>query len=302
MKYYLLEADDDPSTGSEISSRDLPRNETAKALIFDITAQQSSATAATRVNLAAQIDQIRIGAAESNRVSEIDGEDLDAFNVLNGNEVNFDSSAADNARVSLGYVYPFDPFCLSPEVDFNQPFGISGNVARKVEIAYAADGSNIDDKRVAIGIVTSPTATSGYVAFHRDAYTVANAVNNFTDVPQPGKLLGVFNFETTSAADVTSDGVHRTGQTIQEQAITINRKDVLGHIYPTTAAAMSGNYTANLTDTGYSFWNLGFTNKVGGLGVPSGSSEIPQNMEIRTKGGSSADATRVYAVTLNTNV
>jgi len=302
MKYYLLEADDNPSTSAEVDSRDLPRTETIKSLVLDITAQQSTTTAATRTNLAAQIDQIRIGAAESNRVSEIDGEDLDAFNVLNGNHTNFHSSTTDNGRVNLGMVYPFDPFCMSPEVDFNQPFGLSGQVARKVEISYAADGSNIDDKRLALGIVTAPTASNGYVAFHRDSFTAANNVNNFTDIPQPGKLLGVFNYETTGADDVTTDGAHRSGQTIQEQAVTINRKDVLGTIYTTTAAAMQGGYETSLTDSGYSFWNLGFTNKVGSLGVPTGNSEIPQNMEIRTKGGSAADACRVYAVTLNTNV
>ena len=60
MKYYLLEADDNPSTSAEVDSRDLPRTETIKSLILDVTAQQSSTTAATRSNLAAQIDQIRI--------------------------------------------------------------------------------------------------------------------------------------------------------------------------------------------------------------------------------------------------
>ena len=85
VKYFLLEQDDNPGTAAETDSRDLPRTETTKALIFDITAQQSATTAATRAAVAAQIDQIRIGAQESNRVSEIDGEDLDAYNVLLGN-------------------------------------------------------------------------------------------------------------------------------------------------------------------------------------------------------------------------
>ena len=301
MKYYLLEQDYNPGSSSETESWDLPRTENIKSLIFDITAQQSSGTAATRSNTAAQLDQIRIGAAESNRVSEIDGEDLDAFNILNGNETNFNSSAADNARITLGMVYALDPFCMNPETQFTQPFGLSGNVARKVEVAFAADGSNIDSKNLSIGIVTTPQATNGYMAFHRDSYTVANNVNNFTDVPQPGKLLGVFNYETTSATDITADGSYRTGQTIQEQSITISRKDVVGHVYTTTMGAMQGGYTANLTDKGYSFWNFGITNAIGNLGIPS-SGEIPQNMEVRTKGGSAADAVRVMPVTLNTNV
>ena len=300
MKYYLLETDDNPGSSAEVESRDLPRTETIKSLIFDITAQQSSGTAATRQNVAGQIDQIRIGAAESNRVSEIDGEDLDAFNVLHGNNTMFNSAASDNARISLGYVYPFDPFALSPECDYNQPFGMSGDVARKVELSYAADGSNIDDKRIAVGIITSPTQTGGYVAFHRDSYTASSGVNNFTDIPQPGKLLGVLNFETTGASDITSDGDHRTTQTIREQSITINRKDVLGPIYTTTMAAHNGNYEGSITDEGYSFWNLGFTNKVGSLGVPT-SGSIPDNMEIRSLGGA-ANAARVYATTLNSNV
>jgi len=47
LKYYLLETDDTPGTGAETFDADLPRTETTKSLIFDVTAQQSAATAAT---------------------------------------------------------------------------------------------------------------------------------------------------------------------------------------------------------------------------------------------------------------
>ena len=103
-------------------------------------------------------------------------------------------------------------------------------------VGATATADGVDDKRMAIGIVTTPAQSSGgYVTFHRDTYTGVNGVNNFTDVVQPGKLLGVHGFETNSWADELTDGDHRTGSDIQEIAITIDRKDVLGPIYPTTS-------------------------------------------------------------------
>jgi len=137
--YYLLEADNNPGAGVETINRDLPRQGVTKALIFDITAQEAgSSVAGTRLNLAAQLDQLRIGAVESARVSEVDGEDLDAFNVLLGNDALHDSqTSADNARQVLGLVYPFDPFMITSRMDYNQGFGIGGNVARKAEPFYS---------------------------------------------------------------------------------------------------------------------------------------------------------------------
>jgi len=310
VKFFLLEADDNPGAGAELDQRDLPRTETTKALIIDITAQQIGATTAvSRENAAAQLDQLRIGAAESNRVSEIDGEDLLNWNILLGNHTPFDSGATDNARVTTGMVYPMDPFMLFPQIDYNQPFGLTGRVARKVEFLYAADGATatadgVDDKRMAIGIVTTPAQSSGgYVAFHRDTYTGVNNVNNFTDVVQPGKLLGVHGFETSSWADELTDGDHRTGSSIQEVAITIDRKDVLGPVYPTTIADFNGQYEiGGPTDEGHFFWNFGMHNRNGALGLPTGNARIPNNMECRQKGGSALGAIRIHTVTLNDNV
>ena len=115
------------------------------------------------------------------------------------------------------------------------------------------------------------------------------------------KLLGVFNFETTGAADITADTEHRTTQTIRSQAITINRKDILGPLYTTTMQFINGQYeTGAINDEGYSLWNLGFRNDNNSLGVPTVGG-IPNEMEIKTSTGA-ADAARVHAVILNTNI
>ena len=307
IKYYLLETDDAPGTGAETDQRDLPRDSTTKALIFDAIAQVNGTSAGTRLTQTAQLDQLRIGAVESNRVGEIDGEDLDAFNVLNGNCTFLDTAAANNSRLSWGMVWPLDPFCIGPNQDLSQNFGIPGTVARKVEFVYAADvitdaGLAIDTKRLAIGILTSSANSNGYLTFARNAFTGATGgTNTFTDIPQPGKLLGVLNFETTGAADITADTEGRTTQSIRQQAITIGRKDVLGPLYTTTGAYMNGNYeTGAISDEGYTFWNLGIRNEVGPLGVPT-NGLIPTDMEVRTSTGA-ADAIRVYPVVLNTNL
>jgi len=185
-------------------------------------------------------------------------------------------------------------------------FGVSGSVARKIEFVYEGDattdaGLQVDDTRLAIGVINNTTqGTGGYTAFHRDAYTSTDGSNNFTDVPQPGKLLGVLNFETTEPGVEVADADHRVNQGIQEQAITVGRKDVLGGIYTTMASYLNGaGEIGAMSDEGFSFWDLGFNNSSGNLGVPTGGS-IPDDMEIRSLAGV-AEATRVHAVTLNTN-
>ena len=307
MKYYLLETDDLPGTGAETDNRDLPRDSVTKCLIFDAAAQTNGTSAGTRLTQTAQLDQLRIGAVESNRVGEVDGEDLDAFNVLMGNYTFLDTAAVNNSRLSWGMVWPTDPFCIGHNQDLSQSFGIPGAVARKVEFLYAADvvtdaGLAIDTKRLAIGIITSSGSSNGYLTFTRNTFTGATGgVNTFTTIPTPGKLLGVLNFETTSAADITTDGDNRSTQSIRQQAITIGRKDVAGPIYTTTAGYIQGSYEIGaLSDEGFSFWNLGIRNEVGPLGIPTTGS-IPRDMEIRTSTGA-ADAIRVYGVILNTNV
>jgi len=308
LQYYLLETDDNPGTAAETDSRDLPRSGVIKALIFDVTAQNNGTSTGDRITRSAQIDQFRIGVVESNRISEIDGEDLDAFNVLRGCYSYMDNGIEDNERISFGFTYPLDPFMIGPNLDFSQPFGLSGSVGRKIEFVYAGDattdaGLQMDDTRMAIGaIVRTGSGTGGYLSFHRDAYTAAaGGVNNFTDVPQPGKLVGVFNFEATNFGEITVDGDHRTTQTIREQSIAINRKDILGPVYTTMSSIINGaaGDLGSGVDEGYSFWNLGINNSSGDLGIPSAGA-IPNNMEIRSAGGA-ATAARVHAVTLNTN-
>ena len=233
LQYYQLETDHDPGTTAETVERDLPRAGITKALIFDVTAQTAGTSAGGRTALTSQLDQISVGVVESNRVSEIDGEDLDAFNVLRGNHALVDTSASNNQRNVFGYTYPFDPFMIGPNMDYSRPFGLPGSVARKIRILYAADattdaGLQLDDKRLAISaIVSTDGSSAGYTAFTRDAFTGATGgVKHYTTVPTSGpnsKLLGVFNFETTSAADITADTEHRTTQTIRTQALTVNR-------------------------------------------------------------------------------
>lgn len=310
LQYYLLETDHNPGTGAETVERDLPRVGVTKALVLDVTAQTNGTSAGGRLALTAQLDQISVGVVESNRVSEIDGEDLDAFNVLRGNHVLIDTSATANQRNSFGMVYPFDPYCLGPNMEYNMPFGVPGSIARKIRILYEADqtvdaGLQLDDKRMAIGaIVRTEQTSAGYISFTRDSYTSTDGADNFTTVPTSGpnsKLLGVLNFETTSAADVTTDGDHRSNQGITEQAISVNRRDILGPIYTTMMQQTNGQYeTGAISDEGFSLWNLGINSPTGNIGVPTVGG-IPNEMEIRSRSGV-AEATRNYAVILNTNV
>jgi len=301
--YYQLDEAIDPGTGTETINRDLPRQGVTKALLFGLSAlENGTSVGATRTDVNAQMDQIRIGAVESNRVSEVDGEDLDEFNVSLGQHNLFDESLVDNSRIIAGSTYPLDPFMIGPYMDYNQGFGIGGNVARKVEIAFAADASQIDGKRVNLGIIvnTSQGSSGGYVTFHINTMQTTADLTDFFDIPQPGRLLGIFNFETTGAADVTADGAHETDQTIEAESITVNRKVQLGPMLTTHFDVINGNFeTGARTDEGYSWWDLGFRNS-GRLGLPQ-ASDIPSNMEVKAKRGDATTEGRVYPVILNTN-
>lgn len=310
LQYYLLETDHNPGTGAETVERDLPRVGVTKALVFDVTAQTNGTSAGARLALTSQLDQISVGVVESNRVSEIDGEDLDAFNVLRGNVPVINVSATNNARNVFGMVYPFDPYCLGPNLDYNRPFGVPGSIARKIRVLYDADattdaGLQLDDKRMAIAaIVRTEQSSAGYLSFTRDAYTTTDNADNFTTVPTSGpnsKLLGVLNFETTEATAVTADGDHRSNQGITEQAITVNRRDILGPIYTTVAQAHNGVYEmGGISNEGFSLWNFGINPNDNNVGVPTVGG-IPNEMEIRSRSGV-AEAARHYACILNTNV
>ena len=133
---------------------------------------------------------------------------------------------------------------------------------------------------------------------------ILQTADNFTTVPTSGpnsKLLAILNFETTGAADVTADGDHRSNQGITEQAITVNRRDILGPIYTTVMQHHNGQYeTGAVSDEGYSLWNLGVNPTDNNMGVPTVGG-IPNEMEIRSRSGV-AEATRNHAVILNTNV
>jgi len=310
LQYYLLETDFNPGTGAETVERDLPRIGVTKALVLDVTAQTNGTSAGGRTALTSQLDQISVGVVESNRVSEIDGEDLDALNVLRGNHALIDTSAVANQRNVFGMVYPFDPFCIGSNLDYNRPFGVPGSIARKLRVLFDADatvdaGLQLDDKRMAIAaIVRTDQGSAGYLTITRDSYTSTDGSDNFTTVPTSGpnsKLLGVLNFETTGAADVTTDGDHRSNQGITEQAITVNRRDILGPIYTTVMQIHNGQYeTGAINDEGYSLWNFGFNAADANIGVPTVGG-IPNEMEIRSRAGV-AEATRNHALILNTNV
>lgn len=302
--WYMLEPDYDPGTAAETINRDLPRDGFTKALIFNMPALVNLTSGAnTLLNYAAQIDQARIGVTESNRVSEIDGEDLFDFNILTDNSPYVENPTTDNNAQTIGMTYALDPFCVGVNVDYNQEYGISAAVARKVEILFAADAFSIDAKTLAIGVVVK-TSTSGstqgrsggYTSFTRDTYTAANNVNNWTTVPQPGQFIGTYCFETN---ETTGQTALRSQNDIQQQAIAINRKDILGPVYPDLVKDFNGQYElGNMADEGHWFWNFGLRNEVGQLGL----GPIPDKLEIRSLGGSDAGAVRVHAVRLNTNV
>jgi len=307
VQSYRLVVDHDPGTGAETKEWDLPsdNNQVIKSLIYDIVAQRDHAsTDPTKENIAAQLDEIKFGVKQSPEISQILGEDLLNDNILMGNRPVTDLGGADDARVSLGMVQALDPFMMSPQIDYRQPYGMPGGIAGKLSVKFAADGNNIDQKKLTVGIITSKVndlggfgSLQGYMTYHKHADTMAVGTEKSYSIPTPGKLLAIHFYETTSFADITTDGDFRSTQTIQEASITRGEKVIQGALPTTTFGIMNGQDVTELTDQGHSLWNLGMHNKVGKLGVPT-NGRITDDMKVKVLGGA-ANAARIYPITLN---
>ena len=303
-KMYRLVTDYDPGTGVETKEFDLPddNKRLLKSVVFDMAGQRNGGADPTRQVVASQIDEVKIGVSENPEVSRILGEDLYNSNVLLGNRPIWDSGGADDARVSLGFVHALDPFSMAPQLDFNQPYGMPGGIAGQLSVKFDADNAAFDGKKLTVGVIHSSIKDlggfgklQGYMTYARHSDTMAVGTEKSYSIPQPGKLLGVQFYETTCFADITGDGDYRSTQTIQEAAIT-RGDDVTHGALPTTMfGIMNGQDVTELTDQGYSFWNLGIHNKLGSLGIKG---RIPSNLKVRVKGGVADDA-RICPITLN---
>ena len=309
VQTYRLVTDHPVGVGAETEEFDLPTDSSQiiKSLIFDLIAQQKGGAAPTKEAVAKQLDEIKFGVRESPEISEILGEDLLNSNILMGNRPISDLGGADNTRISLGMVLPLDPFMMSPQIDYRQPYGLPGKIAGKLSVKFGADPATLDTKKLTVGIITSKisdvvsslASLQGYLTYHKHQEVLAVGSAKSFSIPQPGKLLGVHFFETTSYADVVDDGAGRA-QTIKEVSITRGEKVIQGPIPTTTPAIMNGQDVTELTDQGHSFWNFGIHNKIGQLGVPT-KGRIPDDMKVKVLGGV-ADEARIYPITLNDNL
>ncbi|PBO85763.1 MAG: hypothetical protein COA77_02555 [Thaumarchaeota archaeon] len=305
-KMYKLVTDYDPGIAVETKEWDLPSDDKRilKCLILDIVGQRNGVADPTRQVVASQLDEIKVGVAANPEVSRILGEDLYNNNVLLGNRPIFDGGGADNSRVSLGMVLPLDPFMMSPQIDYHQPYGMPGGIASQLSVKFDADDAAFDGKKLTVGVISSLISDlggfsklQGYMSYTRHSDTMAVGTEKSYAIPQPGKLLGVQFFETTSFADIIADGEYRSTQSIQEASITRGENVTHGALPTTTFGIMNGADVTELTDQGYSLWNLGIHNKVGSLGIPD-KGRIPSNLKVKVLGGV-ADAVRIVPITLN---
>ena len=305
VQSYRLVTDYSPGTGDKTKDFDLPtsRDQSIKALVFDLIAQRNGA-APTKENTAAQIEEITVGVKESPEISQILGKELLNDNVLFGNRPIWSGGGADDARVSLGMVKALDPFMMAPQIDYRQPFGMPGSIAGQFKVKFAADANGLDSKKLTVGVITSKISDlggplQGYMTYHKHIETQAVGTEKSYSIPQPGKLLGIHLFETTSFADVATDGAGRA-QTVKEIAITKGEKVIQGPLPPTIPAIMNGQHVSELTDKGHSLWSFGIHNRIGSLGVPT-NGRISDDLKVRVLGGV-ADEARIYPITLNDNV
>lgn len=275
-------------------------------LIINGYALKEEGCAATNQNLVDKFNQFRITTENGDPESTIDGDDLHEFSKYAFGIHPYMSklTSTDNLPHAVSFLYPFTTFPRN----FRAPFGLPVN--QGVQLQYDTDADVDEDfdgyttDVLTEGVTSDVKATQGYIKFTRDAYT-SGAVDETHDTKITGKkLLGVYNFMTTSFDDLAaSAAINVTG--IREQSLSKSDSTVVRYkpfqswaTRPvntlTDLAVIAGDVSdnANILDDGRWFHNLGIQNIPAGVVIDDDS-----NVEIKTTAGV-AEATRVYGVIL----
>lgn len=278
-------------------------------LIVNSYCLKLTASAATVQNLVDKIDQFRITTENGDPESTIDGDDLHEFPKYSLGLHPFVSklTSTDNIPHAVSYLYPFSTFPRN----FRAPYGLPAFQGVQMQYDTAADTAGDFDNFTTDVLTEGVTAdvktgggTNGYIKFVRDAYT-SGAVDETHETRITGKkLLGVYNFMTTSFDDLAaSAAINVTG--IREQQVTKSDATVIRYkpfeswaTRPNNTLsgfdAIAGDATDNtdILDDGRWFQNLGIQNIPAGIVI----NDNPR-VEIKTTAGV-AEATRLYGVVL----
>ena len=273
---------------------------TANAFHLNVFALKLTTTGATLQQLVEKVDQFRIATVRGQPESTIDGDDLFDF-LPNIGIQRFISatSTTDNDPMGYGLTYPCSPFPNDP----TKNYGLAPGDGIQTEIDGAADVAGDYDNYTYDLTVEGLTADikpnpQGFLKFVRDSYTSgAVGEERFTNVGPARRLLGTFNFQTTSFEDLAAAAaVNTTG--IREQAVTYSDAIRAGPYKPFRSWGMDSAFMTTASpsmflDDGHFYSDYGIHNGTSELGLNTSGATV----KIRTTAGV-AEATKVYPVVL----
>lgn len=267
---------------------------------IDVYSQKASTTASSNLVEVQKVQEVHLNTTAGTPESSIRMQDLVDFHPTALGRSSYISvlTAVDTDPMLFCTTYPFSPYPDDP----TEPFALPANRATTFEMQFIADIA-VTFNTYTYDLTLEGTSSAdkpnpkGYIKFTRDEFTGTVGAANYTRFVAK-RLLGIFNFETTSyddlaaaaAVDVTS---------IRTQELTFSRNTVFGPFRPARAGALEWlpMITANppvLLDNSSHFHNFGINNRVGDLGINVSQETLT---EVRTIAGA-ANAIRVYPVCL----
>jgi len=307
LEYGEIQTQEDLTAVATTFRYDIDVNYTLNNLSFNVFARKLTATAATNQQLIDKIEQIRVSTKTSDPESAIDGDDLWDFpKYAFGNTHNYITklTSTDDLPHAFGMMFPFSPL---PH-NMRAPFGLAPNQGKQVIIQTNADTAGDFDNYtldvIAEGVSGTDAATSGHTKFTQDIFT-SGSVDSHEDTQVIGKkLLGTYNFMTTSYDDLGANAAHDITGIREQQLLKSSRTDLFWKPFYqwsrrqnsplTDLAVIAGDVSdiPDILDDGRWFHDFGI--EQGGIDI----SNSAEKYEIRTIAGVASEATRVYGVVL----
>ena len=289
-------------------TEDIRLNYNVHSFHVDVFALKDSGTVATMQNLIDKITDVRISTLSANPESIIDNDDLFDMQGLVYKNLRYHSinTSTDNIPHAYGVQIGMSPFPSDPTRNFGLPAnnGVQFITTTAADVSQDYDNFTMDLTVEALDTSDKPNSL-GHCKYIQDSFNNGAVGSARSTIIGPAqRLLGVFNFQTTSFDDLSASAAYDvTG--IREQQITFSESVAASHkpsrswsMKPiqTVASFSAAAAVINVLDDGRYFSDYGFNNDNASLGINI--SGIGQNTAVKTFAGVASEATRVMPIVL----
>ena len=289
-------------------TEDIRLNYNVHSFHLDVFSLKDSGTAATIQDLVDKVTNVQVSTLSSNPESIIDGDDLFDAQALVFGKLRYHSilTSTDNIPHAFGVQLPMSPFPDDPTRNFGLPAnnGVQWITTSAANVSQDFDGYTYD--LTVEGLDTNDKPNSlGHVKYIQDAFT-SGAINSGRDttIGPANRLLGIYNFMTTSFDDLaasaafSSIGISEQQVTFSESVASSNKPSRFWSKKPiqTVASFSAAAAVINVLDDGRWYNDFGIQNDNASLGINI--SGIGQNTKVKSIAGVASEATRVMPIVL----